>query len=147
MTNPHGGVPPFHQKSTCISQLFSGPYVVEIWPLDTLKNRGNETLELHTVDVFNFNTVSLALHTVDFEGFMPQNLEGSVTKFALHKALKLMWARRKPEPRKQIADALAVLPKLGRGLDVNVKFQKVNTPPKSKPFHESQRPSQKYTIS
>jgi len=27
--------------------------------------------------------------------------------------------------QQQIADALAVLPKLGRGLDVNVKFQKV----------------------
>ena len=28
---PHGGVRPFHQKSTCLPQLTSGPYVVQIW--------------------------------------------------------------------------------------------------------------------
>ena len=29
---PHGGVRPFHQKSTCLTQLTLGPYVVQIWP-------------------------------------------------------------------------------------------------------------------
>ena len=28
---PHGGVRPFHQKSTCIMQIMSGPSVVHIW--------------------------------------------------------------------------------------------------------------------
>jgi len=28
--NPHGGVRPFHQKSTCITQLTLGPSVVHI---------------------------------------------------------------------------------------------------------------------
>ena len=60
--------------------------------------------------------------------------------------------RCKPESPKQIADALAVLPKLGRGLDVNVKFQKVNTPPKSTPFqkvntHPKGKPFTKSTFS
>ena len=30
-TVPHGGVRPFHQKSTCITQLTSGPSMVQIW--------------------------------------------------------------------------------------------------------------------
>jgi len=29
--SPHGGVRPFHQKSTCVTQLTLGPYVVQIW--------------------------------------------------------------------------------------------------------------------
>jgi len=29
-SNPHGGLRPFHQKSTCLTQLTSGPYVVHI---------------------------------------------------------------------------------------------------------------------
>ena len=28
---PHGGIRPFHQKSTCLTELTSGPYVVQIW--------------------------------------------------------------------------------------------------------------------
>ena len=28
---PHGGVRTFHQKSTCLTQLTFGPYVVQIW--------------------------------------------------------------------------------------------------------------------
>ena len=28
---PHGGVRPFHQKSTCLTQITLGPYVVQIW--------------------------------------------------------------------------------------------------------------------
>ena len=28
---PHGGVRPFHQKSTCLTQLILGPYAVRIW--------------------------------------------------------------------------------------------------------------------
>jgi len=30
-TLPHGGVRPFHQKSTCLTQLTLGRYVVQIW--------------------------------------------------------------------------------------------------------------------
>jgi len=29
VVRPHGGVRPFHQKSTCITQLTSGPCVVQ----------------------------------------------------------------------------------------------------------------------
>ena len=29
---PHGGLRPFHQKSTCITQLTLGPNAVQIWP-------------------------------------------------------------------------------------------------------------------
>ena len=29
--HPHGGVRPFHQKSTCLAQLTLGPYAVQIW--------------------------------------------------------------------------------------------------------------------
>ena len=28
---PHGGVRPFHQKSTCLTELTVGPYLVHIW--------------------------------------------------------------------------------------------------------------------
>ena len=28
---PHGGVRPFRPKLTCLTQLTSGPYVVQIW--------------------------------------------------------------------------------------------------------------------
>ena len=31
-TGPHGGVRPFHQKSTCLTQLSLGPCMVQIWP-------------------------------------------------------------------------------------------------------------------
>jgi len=31
---PHVGVRPFHQKSTCLTQLTLGPYVVQIWSRD-----------------------------------------------------------------------------------------------------------------
>jgi len=44
---PHGGVRPVHQKSTCITQLALGPYVVQIWSRNTLELGRNETLVLH----------------------------------------------------------------------------------------------------
>ena len=31
---PHGGVRPFHQKSTCLTRLTLGSYVVQIWSRD-----------------------------------------------------------------------------------------------------------------
>ena len=31
MATPHGGARPFHQKTTCLTQSTSGPYVVQIW--------------------------------------------------------------------------------------------------------------------
>jgi len=49
IVKPLGGVRPFHQKSTCLTQSTLGPNVVQIWSHNTLKLRGNETLELHRV--------------------------------------------------------------------------------------------------
>jgi len=49
---PPGGVRPFHQKSTCITQSILGPYVVHIWSRNFLKFRGNEPLELHRVEAW-----------------------------------------------------------------------------------------------
>ena len=46
---PHGGVRPFHQKSTSLTQSTLGPCVVQIWSSNTLDLRGNETLVLHRV--------------------------------------------------------------------------------------------------
>jgi len=46
---PHGGVRPFHQKSTCLTQLTLGPYVVQIWSRNTPESGANETLVLHRV--------------------------------------------------------------------------------------------------
>jgi len=46
---PHGGVRPFHQKSTCLTQLTLGPYVVHNWSRDTPESGVNETLLLHRV--------------------------------------------------------------------------------------------------
>jgi len=37
---PHGGVRPSHQKSTGLTQLTLGPYVVQIWSRNTLKQAG-----------------------------------------------------------------------------------------------------------
>ena len=37
--HPHGGSRPFHQKSTCLTQLSLGPYLVQIWSRNTPKNR------------------------------------------------------------------------------------------------------------
>ena len=45
-----GGVRTFHQKSTCLIQLTLEPCVVHIWSVNTLKSRGNETLDLHRED-------------------------------------------------------------------------------------------------
>ena len=39
-----GGVRPLHQKSTCLTQLTSGPGVVHIWSRNTLGLKGDETL-------------------------------------------------------------------------------------------------------
>jgi len=36
--HPHGGARPFHQKSTCLTQLTSGPYVVQIWSRNVRKS-------------------------------------------------------------------------------------------------------------
>ena len=42
---PHGGLRPFHQKSTCITQVTLGPYMVTLRP----KCRGNAILEARRV--------------------------------------------------------------------------------------------------
>jgi len=47
---PHGGVHPFHQKSTCSTQLTLGPYVGQIWSRNSLELRGGETFVAHRVD-------------------------------------------------------------------------------------------------
>ena len=49
---PHGGERPFLQKSTCLTQLTLGRYVVQIWSRGghvPLIIEGNETLVLHRV--------------------------------------------------------------------------------------------------
>jgi len=46
---PRGGVRPFHQKSTCITQLTSERYVVQIWPRNTPNSGPSEPFELHCV--------------------------------------------------------------------------------------------------
>ena len=48
---PRGGVRPFHQKSTCITQSTLERYVVQIWSRNTLKCSPNETFEAHCVDL------------------------------------------------------------------------------------------------
>ena len=47
---PHGGVRPFLQKSTCLTQLTLGPYEVQIWSRNTPESGVNETLVLHRVE-------------------------------------------------------------------------------------------------
>jgi len=47
---PHGGVRPFHQKSTCHAQLTLEPYVVQTWSRNTPESGPNETFVLHLVD-------------------------------------------------------------------------------------------------
>ena len=47
---PHGGVRPFHQKLTCLTELTLGPDVVQIWPRNTPESGVNETLVLHPVE-------------------------------------------------------------------------------------------------
>jgi hypothetical protein len=47
----HGGRRPFHQKSTCTTQLILWPYVMQIWSRNTLDSRGHETLVPNRVDV------------------------------------------------------------------------------------------------
>ena len=41
---PHSGVQPFHEESTCLSQLTLGSCVLQSWSRNTLDLRGNETL-------------------------------------------------------------------------------------------------------
>ena len=51
---PHGGLRPFHQKSTCIMQLTLGLYDVQIWSHGgrvPLRIERNETRVLHRVVV------------------------------------------------------------------------------------------------
>jgi len=85
---PHGGVRTFHQKSTCLTQLTFGPYVVQIWSGDPQKFEATKPfLELHRVEAGSrglvFNTVShcrtnsprrrcgwgFGGHTMEYEGF------------------------------------------------------------------------------
>ena len=51
---PHGGLRPFHQKSTCITQSTFGPCVVQIWSRTSLELRGDETLVVHRAAGFGF---------------------------------------------------------------------------------------------
>ena len=44
VASPHGGLRPFHQKSTCIAQSTVGHYLVQMWSRYV---RMNETNELH----------------------------------------------------------------------------------------------------
>ena len=44
---PNGGVRPFHQKSTCITQFTLGPNVAQMWSRNTPKTSPNETHEAH----------------------------------------------------------------------------------------------------
>ena len=46
---PPGGVHRFHQKSTCLTQLTLGPYVVQIWSRSTPEYEVNENFALHRV--------------------------------------------------------------------------------------------------
>ena len=46
---PHGGARSFHQTSTCLAQLISGPYMVQIWSRNTPESRDNEILRPHRV--------------------------------------------------------------------------------------------------
>jgi len=50
---PHRGVRPFHQKSTCLTKLTLGPYVVQIWSRDAR----------------NFKPTNTANSTVWYSGF------------------------------------------------------------------------------
>ena len=53
LQDPHGGLRPLHQRSTCITQLICGPFLVRIWPRGghvPLRIEGNESLVLHRVD-------------------------------------------------------------------------------------------------
>ena len=45
----HGGVRPFHQKSTCLTQSTLGPDVAQIWSRSTPETWVNETLVIHRV--------------------------------------------------------------------------------------------------
>ena len=42
---PHGGVRPFHSKSTCITQSTLGPHLAQIWSRNTPKPSPNEIHE------------------------------------------------------------------------------------------------------
>ena len=46
---PYGGLRPFHQTSTCITQVTSGPYLVQIWSRTTSEFGLNETLVVNRV--------------------------------------------------------------------------------------------------
>ena len=62
---PHGGVRPFHQKSTCITQLTLGPCVVQNWSRNTPKSSPNETHEAHRVG-FGFRVSGFGLRVSGF---------------------------------------------------------------------------------
>jgi len=47
---PHGGVRPFYQKSTCLTQLTLGPYVVKLSSRNTTNVGPNETFVAHRVN-------------------------------------------------------------------------------------------------
>ena len=48
-----GGVRPFHQKSTCLTQLTSGPYALQIWSRNTPNFSPNKTFVLRRAEVLN----------------------------------------------------------------------------------------------
>ena len=60
-THPHGGVRPFHQMSTCLTQLTLGPYVVQTWSRNTPECGVNEMLVLHQVWVPQIQHVNLSI--------------------------------------------------------------------------------------
>ena len=51
---PHDGLRPFHQTTTCLMQITSGPYVVQIWSRYPPIFKGNETLEVHRLESGEF---------------------------------------------------------------------------------------------
>ena len=77
---PHGGLRPFHQKSTCLSQLPQGPYVVQSWSrtprvLGIETRGGGERHEEH-VPVKSLDTLSLSRSNRAFVS--ASGVEGSV---------------------------------------------------------------------
>ena len=47
---PHGGLRPFHQKSTCLTQLTFGACVLQIWSRNTPESAVDETFVSHRGD-------------------------------------------------------------------------------------------------
>jgi len=78
----HGGVRPFHQKSTCLTQLILGPYVVQSWSRNTPKNSPNEALVLHRVaPLRGLYAQEWFWHTVEYGPFIKSQLASSQLTF------------------------------------------------------------------